>query len=254
MIQKLKRSKRFLLIGFGSSLVILIISSFLSYYSITELLKSQAWVNHTAQVESGLENLISRVKDAETGQRGFLLAGDEIFLEPFTSAQQDVEEKLAEIRRLTADNKSQQDDFPLMERLVNEKFGLIEKTISDKRRGIPPSVNMLLQGKSVMDSIRTLTQTMVGREKKLMVQRDARMDLFVHYTPLLVSIGAFLSMVITLIFYIKINTEIKAGFELQQALELQQKRTEKQVETITNVAKKIAEGDYHVRIDESDLK
>jgi CHASE3 domain sensor protein len=61
------------MIGFGISLLILIGSSVASYISINNLLTSAALVNHTNTVVQKLEQTLSVMKDAETGQRGFLL-------------------------------------------------------------------------------------------------------------------------------------------------------------------------------------
>jgi CHASE3 domain sensor protein len=254
MTTKLQRSKRRLLFGFGISLLILIGSSILSYYSIMQLLDSQSWVSHTAQVEAGLQNMVSRMKDAETGQRGFLLSGENVFLEPYTNAEEDIRIILNELQLLTSDNQQQQNDFPLMEKMVREKFAVIEKTISDRKRGIPPAVNTLYRGKSIMDSIRVLTKTMLAREKKLMISRDAKMNMFVRYTPIVIGIAALIALLITLIFYFKIDSEVKASFQLQVALEEQQRKKERQIEVIGNVAEKIAGGDYKVRIQEADLE
>ena len=68
-----------LLTGFGLSLLLLVLSSIASYYSITNLISSSDMVDHTNQVILKSEEIVSNMKDAETGQRGFLLAKDEIF-------------------------------------------------------------------------------------------------------------------------------------------------------------------------------
>ena len=79
--------KRNLLIGFGVSLLILIISSVASYLSIQNLLESQEEVRHTRSIVTKLEQTISIAKDAETGQRGFLITSQSDFLEPYNGSQ-----------------------------------------------------------------------------------------------------------------------------------------------------------------------
>ncbi|SHN07139.1 CHASE3 domain-containing protein [Chitinophaga sp. CF418] len=63
--------------------VLLVVSSVASFFSIRNLLQSAFWVDHTNAVIYRLENTLSFMKDAETGQRGYLLTGDEDFLEPY---------------------------------------------------------------------------------------------------------------------------------------------------------------------------
>ena len=62
---------RNLQIGFGLSLLILIVSSVASYSSIQNLLESARQVDHTDSVINRLEDVMSTMKDAETGQRGY---------------------------------------------------------------------------------------------------------------------------------------------------------------------------------------
>lgn len=249
-----KRSKRNLVIGFGFSLFVLLLSSAFSFFSINQLLDSQRWVEHTTQVQSGLNNLISQMKDAETGQRGFLLTADEDFLEPYQGAREQVAGYLAQVQQLTQDNQSQQKDFPLLEKLIDEKLVVIDRTIADKKLGIPPSVSTLLRGKSTMDSIRVMVKTMNERESKLMVSRNARLNRFVVFTPILIGIAALLGMLITLLFYKRVQKDSGIATALEQELLDKQQSTDRQIGAISKVATRISKGDYGVRVDPEDLK
>ena len=66
------------------------------------------WVTHTHEVLGSLERVLSGVKDAETGQRGYLLTGNEDYLEPYSNAVEQVTDELARIKTLTSDNADQQ--------------------------------------------------------------------------------------------------------------------------------------------------
>jgi len=65
-----------LLIGFGVSLLILLVSSVASYVSIQNLLKNSALVDQTNEVIFEMEQVVASLVDAESGQRGFLLTQD----------------------------------------------------------------------------------------------------------------------------------------------------------------------------------
>lgn len=249
-----KRSKRNLLVGFGFTLLILIVSSALSYLSIDQLLKSQKQVEHTALVENELNNLISRMKDAETGQRGFLLTSDERFLEPYTGAKDDISVLFNEVQQLTRDNHAQQKDMPLLEMLIKHKFDMINSSLADNKKGIPPTSAALLKGKAVMDSIRTTINTMIVRENKLMVSRNAKMDRFAMFTPIIICIAAFIAMMITVIFYFRVQRDAKLAGHLQKELLSKEEKKQRQITAIGNVAEKIAKGDYSVRLDKSDIE
>ena len=253
MKQLHKRSKRNLLVGFGFSLLILIVSSGLSYLSIEQLLESQKLVEHTTEVEHTLENLISRMKDAETGQRGFLLTGEDAFLEPNNGAKSEVFDLLTKAQSLTRDNLEQQKDFPILERLVNSKFSLINSSITDKKRGIPASAAILLKGKSVMDSIRLSIRNMVSRENKLMVTRNSTMNKFATWTPILIGLAAFLSMVITIVSYFRVQRDAEVAIALQKELARKEESTTVQIEAIGEIAAQIAKGDYSARVNKKDV-
>ena len=254
MIQLKRRSKRNLLLGFGFSLIILILSSGLSYISIKQLLDSQRAVEHTSNVESDLNNLISRMKDAETGQRGFLLTGNSEFLEPYNGARADIAEYFNHVQLLTADNPQQQKDFPLLESYLETKFKLIDRSIIDKKRGIPPTVKGLIIGKEAMDSVRSVVARMIIRENDLLVSGNARMNKFAAFTPIMIGIAALLSMIITILFYFRVSKDARDASIMQAELRSKEEKTNKQIEVIDSIAKKIADGDYSARVLREDLE
>src|SRR5689334_15864584 len=101
--------RRNLFIGYAISMLLLIISSVASYRSIQNLLSSQRAVAQTDRIIIKLENIISILKDAETGERGFLLTNDEQFLEPYNGAFDKADRAVDEVKNLMADNLTQQE-------------------------------------------------------------------------------------------------------------------------------------------------
>lgn len=246
--------KRNILLGLGLSLAALIISSAASYISIKKLLESENWVEHTTKVIQGLDNVISRIKDAETGQRGYLLTGDPVFLEPYTGSKDDVMAYIDEVRLLTADNAAQQKDFPRLDQLIQKKYTFINKTVADRRRGIPVTVSNLLYGKNILDSIRTQIHTMEQREQKLMIARTLRMDTLASYTPMLIVIASLVALVVTYAFYRRMKNNLLDNERLQLELERKEADTQKHIQVISDLAEKIAKGNYDFRIKNSDFE
>ena len=82
--------KRNLLFGLGLSLGLLLISSFASFFSIKNLIESSQMVRKSNTIIKDLDHLFSLVKDAETGQRGYLLTEDIAFLDPYTKAKEKI--------------------------------------------------------------------------------------------------------------------------------------------------------------------
>jgi len=240
--------KKNILIGLGVSLTALILSSAASYISIKKLLNSEQWVVHTSNVIQTLDNIVSRIKDAETGQRGYLLTRDLEFLEPYKGSKDDVLSYIDQVQLLTADNAAQQKDFPYLKKLVEEKYVFIDKTIADMKRGIPVTFSTLLSGKSIMDKIRKQIVIMEQREQKLMISRTSEMNVFATYTPILIVFASLVALLVTYAFYRRMKNNLLDNERLQKELELKEEATKKQIEVISDLADKIAKGDYQVRI------
>src|SRR5438445_2413113 len=119
--------------SFGGGLTLLLAVGAVSYNSISKLIDSANWVTHTHQVLSGLDEAFGSLRDAETGQRGYVITGEERYLEPYRGARERVDRKLEELRRLTSDNPIQQQRLAALEPLTAAKFAELQ-TVIDLRR------------------------------------------------------------------------------------------------------------------------
>ena len=81
-------------LGFGIVLLILVSLSVASYQSIIQFLENTAWVNHAHEVNAALESLLATATDIEAGQRGYILAGEESYLEPYRAALETIDQWL----------------------------------------------------------------------------------------------------------------------------------------------------------------
>ena len=199
-------TKRNLFIGFGISLLLLLISSLASYTSIRHLLDSGKLVNHTDSVIQNLEMVLSSMKDAETGQRGYLLTGQENFLEPFNGAAEREKSGLQLVKFLTLDNPEQQQSCEQLQGYVAQRQLILEKLIKAKRDKQETDITSLEEGKKYMDQMRALVKTMEEREQLLLVSRNAGVEVYATYAPMLVLFAGLLSLVITIILFLRVNS------------------------------------------------
>ena len=244
--------KRNIVLGLGISLAALIMSSAASYISIQKLLDSDYWVDHTFKVIQNFDYILSRMKDVETAQRGYLLSGEGVFLEPYTGARKDIDDHLDSVELLTADNAAQQKDLPRLSQLIDQKYALVNKTIADKKGGLPVATRSLMDGKALMDQIRKQVSTMEQREQRLMIARTMKMNTFVTYTPLLIVFASLIAVVVTFAFYRRMKNNLEDNRLLQLRLEKREEETTKHIQVITELAEKISKGSYDIRIDEKD--
>lgn len=246
--------KRNIILGLGISLTTLIISSVASYISIQKLVESDYWVDHTFKVIQDLDYVLSRIKDAETGQRGYLLSGDPVFLEPYNGSKQDILDHIDHVQLLTADNNAQQKEFPVLQELIRDKYAFIDGTIADRKIGRPVTTARLLYGKGIMDKIRQKVLLMEQREQKLMLSRTARVSAFATYTPILIVFASILAIIITYAFYSRMRSNLDDTQRLQDELEKKEQDTEKHIKVISELAEQISKGNYDIRVKDSDLK
>src|ERR1039458_9587986 len=85
------------------AIALLLINAGNAYKSVVKMIENDGLVNHTNVLIASLEQLISSLKDAETGDRGFIITGDERFLEPYNIAVGEIPQQIARLKRLTSD-------------------------------------------------------------------------------------------------------------------------------------------------------
>ena len=91
-------------LAFAATLAVILGTSVISYQNARALFEESQRVAHTYEVRGMLSELLSGFEDAETGERGFLITGEESFLAPYAAAQREVPERLSRLRDLVADS------------------------------------------------------------------------------------------------------------------------------------------------------
>lgn len=242
--------KRNLITGYSISLLLLIVSAIASYFSITNLLESQRLVNHTNQVYVKLEDVISVLKDAETGQRGFLLTGNREFLEPYNGSLSRVNRTIDELMSLASDNEDQQKDLFNLKKIVQGRMSKLQELIDDKAAGRAYEVDDLEQGKIYMDQARQLVAQMQNRERSLLIRRTDTMNRFASSTPVLIAVASILSLLVTIVSFYRVNADYENRVRLQTELEQKDQEISRRVEIIGGIADKISSGNYKISVDD----
>lgn len=250
MQNKQKSLRRNLRVGLGLSLFLLFVSSLASYNSIKNLIKSSELVQHSNEVISNLEEVLSTLKDAETGQRGYLLTGEPVFLEPYKGAKERALGLLDDLGQKTKDNPLQQTSNAKLHDIIKERLNILEETIAIKANGGNVSVAELLNGKTYMDAARNVVKTMENEEKRLLEERTSTLDSISGYTPTLIIFAAVLAILITFFFYRRVSADFNERLRLEEELKQKNEDIDRRIEVIREIAGKISKGDYHVRADQ----
>src|SRR5436190_10008921 len=84
--------------------------------------------------------ILTRSVDAETGQRAYLMTGDEVFLEPYYGAAADINRWLDSLRVLVRDDPAQDERLARIATLLPERFALLDSGIAQKQRRSPQAI------------------------------------------------------------------------------------------------------------------
>ena len=96
-------SSSFLKKVFLGALFILVFISGMTYRRTNALSESTKSILHSYKVNLELEQLMSHIKDAETGRRGYIITNNLIFLEPYTNSRKNVDAEFKTLKILTND-------------------------------------------------------------------------------------------------------------------------------------------------------
>ena len=215
--------------GYALALAILLVIGVVSYRNMVAFSNSVEWVTHSLQVRDKLGELLTKLTDAETGQRGYVITGEERYLEPYRSASQTVTQEMNDLLKLTADNSSQQQRLDALGPLIADKFDELRETIDlRKNKGFEAALKMVLtdRGKQKMDEIRKVIGDMTDEENQLLKQRSGDEQARAKSTELTIVFGTLIAIVLLSL----------AGFFISRNISTP-------LREVSNVAEKIASGD-----------
>ena len=164
-----------ILIGYGVALLVTGAAGIVVYRSMSELVASADWVTHTHKVKEAIAEVRSALKDAETGQRGFLLTGEERYLEPYQAAVRTIDRDIQVLQGLTVDSNDQQKRIAGLQSASAGKLAELAETIALRRqKGERAAVEVVLtdKGKNFMDDARRIMTEMSDQEDELLKMRD----------------------------------------------------------------------------------
>jgi signal transduction histidine kinase/CheY-like chemotaxis protein len=141
---------------------------------ITYLLSVIQWVEHTDRVINNANRSLKLSIDMETGMRGFLLTGDEHFLDPYEVAKPAIRAQLKNLEELVADNPTQVDRFKRLGALQSDWNDFAQEMITLRRtNGDYQSAIQAGRGKRLADEMRMEYDEGVAMEQQLRITRNS---------------------------------------------------------------------------------
>lgn len=203
--------------------IIILFVGTIAYKNSRDIQESSKLVTDTYDVNVEVEQILSYLKDAETGQRGYLLTKDSTFLKPYTTSRELINNSFARLKELLKHNPRQQENLRQLNELISIKMKELQRDIryvADTDANTVMLQRYLKEETALMHQIRKKIEDMQELEKKLL---DKRLEL--HYanirlTPKFLFLVLLITLMLMLLAYTKFLSNLKKIKEYNQQLEL----------------------------------
>jgi PAS domain S-box-containing protein len=165
--------------GLGILLVVVVVVVVVASFRAFKLSETSAEIHmHTLVVIKQANELLSELTDAETGERGYALTGNEVFLEPYLKVRDNISKHLLELRQLSLSSAAQQHLDALVP-LVDAKLAEIATVVALRRHHDITAIQATVannEGKRLMDLMRVEMSGFLKIEEGLLAQHDASLQ------------------------------------------------------------------------------
>ncbi|MDH5299383.1 MAG: methyl-accepting chemotaxis protein [Desulfobulbaceae bacterium] len=232
--------------GNGLVLALLVVISVVVYQSVTSLNETSRWVEHTHEVIGRGNGLVMSLVNMETGERGFMVTGEEGYLEPYHQGKEDFAKLIAEAKQLVSDNPQQVGRFEAVEKLARELDEKVLVVEIETRRQVGKAVDVTMDdivammgkgaGKKYMDELRQRIGEIISIEQGLMGERQEAAKATARRTINITIFGTLLAILlgVAIVVLLTKNTMRQLGGEPAY---------------IAGIAHSVAKGDLSMRLD-----
>lgn len=210
-------------ISFYLALFTILVVGAITYKSHKNLTNTTELVMHTYDVNLQLEELLSYLKDAETGQGDFLVTKDSVYLDPYFSSRENINNNFAKLKELTKNDSTQQSNLRALSFTIDRRLNNFSKSYAlskDLDSNETKFRATFLEGKILMDAIRAKIADMITHEDNLLLLRKGQYKDRVALTPIFLFFLLFTSLGLLLLGYNKITKDLEYLKDANTALEL----------------------------------
>jgi signal transduction histidine kinase len=178
--------------------------------------------------------MLRGITDAETGERGYILTGEDAFLEPYEHGRKELRESTAGVRHLTIDNEKQQQALDTLEPIISERLRELSEWIEVRRsQGLTAGAMAVREGtgRQLMRTIRGMIAGMKDEEERLLVDRTAQTEASSARTRVVTVSGEMLGLLFLGI----------AGLVIQREMQERKKAEEETRELNRELEQRVAE-------------
>jgi methyl-accepting chemotaxis protein len=193
-----------LALAFAAIILVVVAVGIGTYVKLGFLEQTSGWTNHTYQVLETVDAVMASMVDQETGVRGYLVSGDNKFLEPYRNGRANYEQDFAKIKQLTSDNPAQQERLDALNRAAETwRADVAEREIAlmgvAETRDQARSTMASGAGKASMDAIRIKVNEIEAAERSLLATRSMAEAAAFSTSRLITMLGAVAAVGVALI-------------------------------------------------------
>jgi methyl-accepting chemotaxis protein len=182
-----------ILVAFAVPTVVTLVICVLLLRALAETRHYSERVQHTGEVVAAANLLVREAVDAESGMRGYVITGQDSFLEPYRGGNNGFDTTAAQLRALVSDNPPQLARVEQMAALHRDWLdGFASKVVDVRRdRGLGSAAALVRPGtgKRLVDQLRAVAAGFIGTEQDLLRDRSAASDAAAHTAQLLAVVG-----------------------------------------------------------------
>ena len=186
---------------FGPAAIV-VICGVLSLGALSRALATRETVAHSRDVLDASNAVLTAVLDAETGERGFLLTRDTVFLEPYQGARLRTEQALVRLRPLVAGRPGEESRLDTLATRVRERLASLDTAIADAQGGHADAAVGIVQhgpGKQLMDEARRQIAALQASEETFLAARQRSEEAWRRAAVLILAIGTLVAGLLALL-------------------------------------------------------
>ena len=186
-------------VSFGFALALLVTIGVVSYLTTLRLRETDQWESRVEDVVAKLDVIAAQLKDVESGEGGYLITGDERYLEPYYAAIQAIDPELSDLRGLASDDPEYQQKIDRLAPSIAGAFAEIAQTNNlRQRQGFEPAAQVILthHGKPIMAAAWSLITQLLDEENALLQQQTDDAEARAQITNVSITFGSFLAIML----------------------------------------------------------
>ena len=153
-----------------------VLTAYAAYFNINAMRESDERIRATHEVLSALDALMVATLNIETGQRGYMLTGEDQYLEPYEEGVADARKSLSSLERFTQSGVVRDERLDALEAAVDRRVRVAEGLIRTRREeGLAAAITAIDddRGKRAMDAVRQIADQIVQEEEAERLERIA---------------------------------------------------------------------------------